>query len=73
MSDSTDSPRQPAKAGDYFRVQGARVRVNRVSRNPEKPWVDIDVTADDGWMWSKRMPTGIPASWLPVTAAGEPR
>jgi hypothetical protein len=66
------SARQPAKAGDYFRVEGARVRVNRASRNPEKPWVDIDVTADNGWMWSKRMPTGIPANWQRINGVGVP-
>lgn len=65
--------RQIAKAGDYFRVEGAQVRVSRASRNTEKPWVDIDVTADNGWMWSKRMPTGIPSSWDPIDAAGNPR
>lgn len=61
------SNRQPAKAGDTFDAGGGtRVVVLRASRNPDKPWVDIDVTDRHGFSWSKRMPTGVPASWQRV-------
>lgn len=59
---------QDATAGDNFWAGPHRAVVTRVSRNPDKPWVDIEVYPNDQieGMWTKRMPIGIPANWTRV-------
>ena len=54
---------QRAETGDIFDDgNGNFVKVFRRSRTGT--WVDIVVVTRDYSTWSKRMPLGIPATWL---------
>ena len=61
MPETFEFHAQPVTKGDQFRVDDAFVEVTRVGRSA--PWVDIRVCT---WavMWTKRMPAGVPASWV---------
>lgn len=59
--------RSEVKAGDMFAAGGSVVvRVKRCSRKAE--WCDITVANPDGHTWTKRMPKGIPSTWLRLTS-----
>jgi hypothetical protein len=51
------------EVGDSFSAPGGTVRVTRRARSGV--WVDVLVIqeGEDGAVWSKRMPMGIPSDW----------
>lgn len=49
------------KAGDKYRDGTNEIDIIRVSKKRE--WADIYVQQADGWMWSKRQPLPLPASF----------
>lgn len=61
--------RKLPEAGDKFDTGLSIVTVTR--RSAKHGWVDITVRQTGGAQWSKRMPKGIPAAWLPVPREDE--
>ena len=54
------------EVGDRFDTGHSIVTVTR--RSVKHGWVDIAVMqSHDGAQWTKRMPRGIPAAWLPLS------
>lgn len=54
-------PHWQIEVGDSFTAPGGIVRVMR--RAKSGTWVDIVVVGDNGAVWSKRMPLGLPSEW----------